>query len=51
MDGVRLIEVEADYAVWRTYALARGVHPAILSFLELEPERFYRVEPHRAPAQ
>ena len=46
MDRVRLIEVEADYRVWRTYALARGVHPAILSFLELEPERFYRVEPH-----
>lgn len=46
MDRVRLIEVEADYRVWRTYALSRGVHPAILSFLELEPERFYRVEPH-----
>ena len=46
MDRVRLIEVEADYAVWRTYALARGVHPAVMSFLELEPERFCRVEPH-----
>ena len=46
MDRVRLIEVEADYAVWRTYALSRGVHPAVMSFLELEPERFYRVEPH-----
>lgn len=46
MDRVRLIEVEADYRVWRTYALARGVHPAVMSFLELEPERFYRVEPH-----
>ena len=46
MDRVRLIEVEADYPVWRAYALARGIHPAVLSYLELEPERFYRVEPH-----
>ena len=46
MDRVRLLEVEADYPVWRAYALARGIHPAVLSYLELEPERFYRVEPH-----
>ena len=46
MDRVRLLEVEADYPVWRSYALARGIHPAVLSYLELEPERFYRVEPH-----
>ena len=46
MDRVRLLEVEADYPVWRAYALAHGIHPAVLSYLELEPERFYRVEPH-----
>ena len=46
MDRVRLLEVEADYRVWQGYALARGVHPAVMSFLELEPERFYRAEPH-----
>ena len=46
MDRVRLLEVEADYPVWRAYVLAHGIHPAVLSYLELEPERFYRVEPH-----
>ena len=30
MDRVRLLEVEADYPVWRSYALARGIHPAVL---------------------
>ena len=46
MDRVRLLEVDADYPVWRAYALARGLHPAVLSYLELAPEHFYRVEPH-----
>ena len=44
MDRVRLLEVAADYPVWRDYALARGLHPAILSYLELNPEHFYRVD-------
>lgn len=43
LDRVRLIEVEADYAVWKTYAQDRGIHPSILSYLELHPEHFYQV--------
>lgn len=46
MDRVRLLEIEESYPVWRSYAHARGLHPAILAYLELNPEHFYCVEPH-----
>ncbi|MBS6397116.1 MAG: AAA family ATPase [Clostridiales bacterium] len=43
LDRVRTIEVEADWQIWRDYAFGRGVHPAVLSYLEMKPEYFYRV--------
>lgn len=46
MDRVRLLEITEQYDVWREYAHNRGLHPAILSYLELNPEHFYHVEPH-----
>ncbi len=45
LDRVRCMNVEPDFAIWKTYAAARGLHPAVLSFLELRPERFYLMEP------
>ncbi len=41
LDRVKRMDVEPDLEVWKRYALARGVHPAILSFLELRTECFY----------
>ena len=46
MDRVRLLQIEADYHVWRDYAHERGLHPAVLSYLELNPEHFFCVERH-----
>lgn len=46
MDRVRLLLIEENYPVWRAYAHARGLHPAVLSYLELHPEHFYCVQPH-----
>ena len=46
MDRVRLLEITESYPVWRDYAHAKGLHPAVLSYLELNPEHFYIVEPH-----
>lgn len=43
LDRVRTLEVEADFSVWKDYALARDIHPAVLSYLELHPEHFYKV--------
>ena len=44
LDRIKMIEVEADYNVWREYAYQAGIHPAILSYLELRKEDFYRME-------
>ena len=44
LDRVRYLEIEADYPVWKEYARANHLHPAILSYLDLRPRNFYRVE-------
>ena len=44
LDRVRSIPVEADYGVWKEYARNNGVHGALLSYLEIRPKDFYRVE-------
>ena len=44
LDRVRKIDVEPDFDSWRAYALETGVHPGILSFLEVEKDCFYAVE-------
>ena len=44
MDRLRLLEVEADYHVWKEYAGEQGVHSAILNYLDLKKEHFYRIE-------
>ena len=43
-DRLKRIDIEPDYAVWREFALKKGVHAAILSYLEARRENFYRVE-------
>ena len=44
LDRVRKIEVDAEYSVWRGYARENRINPAILSYLELRPQNFYRAE-------
>lgn len=44
LDRVRYINVEANYHIWKKYALSRHLHPMILSYLELKPSQFYRIE-------
>lgn len=44
LDRVRYLEVEADFSIWKTYARATHIHHAIISYLELRPHNFYRVE-------
>ena len=44
LDRIRRIDVEENYGVWREYAWQAGIHPAILSYLELKREYFYRME-------
>lgn len=44
LDRVRCIHIEADYYIWKQYAKAVHIHSAILSYLELRPNNFYRAE-------
>lgn len=44
LDRVRRMDIEADYRVWKEYARKEQVHSALLSYLELRPKNFYRVE-------
>lgn len=44
LDRVRRIDIGVDCNVWIEYAWSRQVHEAILSYLSIRPENFYRVE-------
>lgn len=46
MDRLKRIDVEPDVGVWQIYALAHGVHPAIIGYLDVKPGCFYRVQAH-----
>ena len=40
-DRLKRIDVEPDFGVWKDYALEMGVHPAVLSYLEIRKENFF----------
>lgn len=41
MDRLKVLPVDPDYSVWKEYAVERGVHAAVLNFLDLKKEFFY----------
>ena len=43
-DRLKRIDVEPDFAAWRDFAVESGVHPAVLTYLDIERDHFYRVE-------
>ena len=43
LDRVRRMDIEPDLMVWKEYALAQRLHPALLSYLELRPQHFYKI--------
>ena len=44
LDRMKRMNVEPDYTVWKEYALGKVLHPADLSYLDLKPENFCRIE-------
>ena len=44
LDRMKILEVEADYSVWKEYAKERNIHTAILNYLDMKKEDFYQVE-------
>lgn len=44
LDRVKRIDVEEDYGVWKEYARRKNLHGAILSYLDIKKDNFYRIE-------
>lgn len=44
LDRMKILEVEADYNVWKEYAKERNLHTAIINYLDMKKEDFYQVE-------
>ncbi len=48
LDRVRRITIEPDLDAFLSYAAERQLHGAILSYLTIKPDRFYRIEQNAA---
>lgn len=43
-DRLKRVDVEADYTVWKEYAINNGTHPSITTYLDIKKGDFYKVE-------
>ena len=43
-DRLKRIDVEPNYDVWKEYAYKKGIHPAILTYLDIKKSDFYKIE-------
>jgi len=44
LDRVKRIDVEEDFSVWKEYARRKGLHGAVISYLDIKKEHFYHIE-------
>lgn len=44
LDRVKRIDVKEDFSVWKEYAYRCNLHGAIISYLDIKKENFYRIE-------
>ena len=44
LDRVRKMSIEPDFKIWKEYAYKQGIHGAIITYLDIRKENFYRVE-------
>ena len=43
-DRMKRIDIEPDYHIWKEYAMNRGVHASVSTYLDIKTSDFYRVE-------
>ncbi|MDD6310914.1 MAG: AAA family ATPase [Firmicutes bacterium] len=43
-DRLKRVDCEPDFEVWKEYAYKTGVHPSVLTYLEVRPSDFYKIE-------
>ena len=44
LDRVKRIDVTEDFGVWKAYARQKGIHGAVISYLDIKKDNFYRME-------
>ncbi len=44
LDRVRRINVEPDFTVWKQYADKKGLHGAVVSYLDINKDSFFQIE-------
>ena len=44
LDRIKRVDVEPDLAVWKEYAYAENIHPAIISYLSIKGQNFCQIE-------
>lgn len=44
LDRVKKMDVLADFSVWKEYAYQAGIHPAVLSYLNIRKQYFYHMQ-------
>ena len=44
LDRIKRIDVEPDLGVWKEYAYAENIHPAIISYLNIKGQNFCQIE-------
>lgn len=43
-DRLKLIEAEPEFDAWKKYAYLTNVHSAVITYLEIKPQSFYKIE-------
>ena len=43
LDRVKRIEVEQDYGAWKEYARRKGLHGAVVNYLDIKKDHFYQI--------
>lgn len=43
-DRLKRIDVEADHGAWKEYAYTKGIHAAIVTYLDIRRDDFYKIE-------
>ncbi len=44
LDRIKMIQVEADFPVWKEYAESVQIHPAIIAYLNVKQQNFCQIE-------
>lgn len=44
LDRVKRIDIKEDFNVWKAYGYSQNIHGAVMTYLDIKKENFYRIE-------